>query len=217
MEDFENFADVLAEVIAQASGDVADSVMVEKAARESLGQLLNSYPQYAGGNGVQLPGPMSGSYEDGFEETGADMNGISGYSANAEQIVGVQMPGSTQDEPGFVFGKDLRGMAVPQEVPPSNQHMGVESDMGHLGGPHGDEPQMTLIGNVSVGSGQDFHTPLASDIVPVFERLRDKFGAVGNAGVREGIPGASMAGLPLAPGSGVLGGSSSYAGDGDGE
>ena len=220
MEEFDSFADVLAEVIAQATGDVADSVMVEKAARESLGQLLNSNPQYAGGNGVQLPAPMPNAHpynvEAGFEPTGADFRDVQGgypVTNNGGQLA---VP-PAQYEPGFVFGKDLRGLALRQQEPPSNQNFGVQSDQGALGGIHGDEPNMSLVGTVDRGSGQQFDTPLTSDIIPVFNRLRDKFGAtVAPTGVSGLVPGQAMSGIPLGDGSGVLGQPGGFSGAGDG-
>ena len=209
MSDFQDFISDIAEATGESYG------VVEKAAREGMGQLLNSFPQYAGGNGVQMPGPMDEMHpydvEAGFEETGADMSGVASGTPNTNNGGQLAVPPS-QFEPGFVFGKDLRGLALRQSVP-VGMDFGVESDMGHnLTEAHGDESGMSVIGTVSEGSGSDFYMPLVSDIVPVFEKLRDKFGQVLETDVGSPIPGAAMSGLPLAPGSGVLGDRGGYIG-----
>lgn len=182
---------------------------VQKAAEGSIGSGpghsagMNAFSQYDGGNGVVMPGPMSGNgasptFESGFDPVGSDMNGLAASSPTV--IVGVQMPGSAAWEPGFGFGEDSRNLAGRQQEPPDNQNFGVPSDDGDLG--MGDmEPGASMVGRM-VHSNVD--VPMASDILPAFDRLVPGGGGHSVSGAVPGMD--SLRGIPLGEGSGKVGG-----------
>jgi hypothetical protein len=62
----------------------------------------------------QLPGPDSSHYEQGFDPTGADMNGL---QAPPTFPVGVELPGNAI---GYKDGVDLSGLAQIDAFPQGN-------------------------------------------------------------------------------------------------
>lgn len=148
-------------------------------------------------NGVRMPAPMSGGYEEGwnFNDDGYDMSGVHSFQG---AIVGVQLPGGPNEE-GWGYGQDLSNLAHSQEAPPTNQDFGLPSDNGHLMGTdaHGTHIVGRMAGN--------YDGVTAADILPVFG------GLVPNGGQDASTPSGpvmghdSMAGIPLAAGSGTYG------------
>jgi len=74
---------------------------------------------------MQMPGPMEGSYESGFDATGEDMNWL---APTGEFPIGVQLPGDPAAEQGWLFGEDMAGMASEDQIP-QGMDMGIESGM----------------------------------------------------------------------------------------
>ncbi|SRR6266568_1455279 len=158
--------------------------------------VLNQFPQYssAGGEvGLQLPGPdaLPGG-SDGQSERGFDVDGVDPAGSYVTNIVGVQLPGNSSQEPGLNFGEDFRNLASHQDVP-VGLRMGEESDQGSSIESHGGGEGFRVF-----GSGTD-----ASDILPVFEAIAD----AGGHSPMGGVPGMdSLKGIPLGAGSGIVGG-----------
>jgi hypothetical protein len=80
-------------------------------------------------NGVQMPGPISGSYESGFNPVGEDLRDMAPHGANP---VGVHMPhGSAEAEAGWKDGSDMSNLASQDPIPVAN-NFGVLSDSGSV-------------------------------------------------------------------------------------
>lgn len=79
--------------------------------------------------GVQLPGPMSGDYESGFNTVGEDMRDMAPHGANPPTT---QLPhGSSEAEAGWKDGQDYSNLASQDPIPQAN-NMGTLSDSGSV-------------------------------------------------------------------------------------
>lgn len=80
-------------------------------------------------NGVAMPGPMGGGYEDGFNATGQDFSNMAAPGGNS---AGMDMPhGNAESEAGWLDGQDYRGLASTDPIPQGND-MGTFSDNGSV-------------------------------------------------------------------------------------
>ena len=156
--------------------------------------------------GVQMPGPMSGGDEVGFDAIGGDMHW---QAPMGEFPVGVQMPGGAPSEVGWKFGEDMAGMAAQDEQPMN--YFGVESDDGDLSREDfASSAGFRVIGPMTGNTG----ALSASDILPAFDALEDNASGVQSHGSGSGsVPGMdSLRGIPLDDRSGPVGdgGASAY-------
>lgn len=161
------------------------------------GVATPSQAQYAGGNGVAMPGPRRSGDEVGFDPVGRDMSNVIGSPA---YIVGVQLPpGPTENETAWSFGGDFAGLAPLQMEPDTNQNFGVHSsDTGQL---DGDDPLFTSIRGTQTANTEPIPT---DDILGVFNLVADH-----DRGGSGTMPSATimgfdaMRGIPLGAGSGT--------------
>lgn len=153
-------------------------------------------PNIGGGNGVSMPGPMGGGFEDGwsFNGIGIDMSNVTSAPA---VIPGVQLPGGNNEE-GWNYGRDIAGLAPEQSGPPTNQDFGDFSDNGSMNGQE-DANGTHLVGRFTHENSDGVQ---ASDILAVFNALTSNGGIGGGP-----VPGHdSLAGIPLGAGSGPYAG-----------
>jgi hypothetical protein len=182
------------------TGEMTESVPVQKANSPDGGGRIPDTSALSGSNGVKMPGPMSGGYEEGWDDGTSDATrGTHGYTG------GDSMPlGATSDK-GREEGSDSRAPGGPTD----NNHFGVESDNGNLG--LGDMAMnMSKVGSVG-GNHESVH---AADIVRVFDAV-GRGGSGGGQGGAVFLPGQAMQGIPLGAGSGTIPGYDAGSGDRD--
>lgn len=93
------------------------------------------------GNGVAMPGPMSGGFEAGFDAVGENFSGIDHTPVPTEQ--GPSLPGWPPHEIGWDYGQDVRNMEDADPIP-QGMDMGTHSNGSDIFAEsisHGDDPR----------------------------------------------------------------------------